>query len=255
MPRIAQPSANWRILMGKNRYKPSVSKSARSFLRSIGKNVEPGASILVVTEGVNTEPSYFEAIRSALAAPSVEFVTYGAGRGDPRALTDAAIKFRNARRKKARSNELSISQLEDFEQIWIVFDTDVLKPHKRDDGIAYAQSKGVHIAFSEPCFEYWLLLHSPSHYTTAQMIKCADVEPYLKKAYGWKGYDKNKAECRKLIPPIVTKENVRTAVNASRRVKKHHAGANTPFPANPSTDVDRIIETINQAVSKPNKFL
>lgn len=241
--------------MGKNKYKPSISKSASSFLRTIGKNVDPGAAILVVTEGVNTEPTYFEALRNAFASPSVELVPHGAGRGDPKKLTDAALEFRKNRRKDARDKKLSISQLEYFDQIWIVFDTDVLTPQKRNDGIAYAKSKGVKVAYSEPCFEYWLLLHSAAHYTTAQMQKCANVKPYLEKAFGWSGYDKNKAECKKLIPPLVTKENVRTAVEASRRVKEHHRGANTPFPANPSTDVELIIQTINEAVSKPNKFL
>ena len=107
--------------MGKNKYKPSVSKSAGSFLRTIGKNVEPGAAILVVTEGVNTEPTYFEALKNAFASPSVELVPHGAGRGDPKKLTDAALEFRKNRRKDARDKKLSISQLEDFDQIWIVF--------------------------------------------------------------------------------------------------------------------------------------
>lgn len=241
--------------MGKSKYKPSVSKSAGSFLRTLGKAVEPGSSILVVTEGVNTEPTYFEALKNAFVSPSVELVAHGAGRGDPEKLTDAALDFQKKRRKDARNKNLSISQLEDFDQIWIVFDTDVLAPAKRNAGIAYARSKGVRVAQSEPCFEYWLLLHSAAHYTTAQMPKCADVKPYLENAFGWKGYDKNKAECKRLIPPLLTKENVRTAVKSSKRVKEHHVGANTPFPANPSTDVELIIEAINKAVSKPNKFL
>lgn len=241
--------------MGKNKYKPSYSKSASSFLRTIGKDVEPGSSILVVTEGVNTEPTYFEAIRNTFASPSVELVSHGAGRGDPKTLTDAALDYRKARRKEARDKKLSISQLEDFDQIWIVFDTDVLTPKKRNDGIAYAKSKGVHVAYSEPCFEYWLLLHSKAHYTTAQMPKCADVKPYLKEAFGWTGYDKNKAKCKKLIPPLVTKDKVKAAVAATHKVRNYHQGANTAFPANPSTDVDRVVEAINKVVSKPNRFL
>tara|TARA_B100000614_G_C14537853_1_gene489095 strand:+ start:1255 stop:1797 length:543 start_codon:yes stop_codon:yes gene_type:complete len=148
-------------------------------------------------------------------------VPHGAGRGDPKKLTDAALAFQKKRRKEARDKKLSISQLEDFDQIWIVFDTDVLTPSKRNEGIAYAESKGVKVAYSEPCFEYWLLLHSAAHYTTAQMLKCVYVKPHLEQAFGWSGYDKNKAGCKKLIPPLVTKENVRTAVKACRRVKNY----------------------------------
>lgn len=241
--------------MGNKKYKPSVSKSASSFMRTMGKDVEPGSSILVVTEGVNTEPAYFEALKHAFASPSVELVPYGAGRGDPRSLTDAALAYQKKRRKDARDKKLSISQLEVFDEIWIVFDTDVLKPDKRNSGIAYAESKGIKIAYSEPCFEYWLLLHNAAAYTTAAMGTCADVKPYLEKAYGWSGYDKNKEESKKLIAPLVTKQSVKTAVKASQRVRRHHFDADTPFPANPSTEVDLVIEAINKAVSKPNKFL
>lgn len=224
-------------------------------MRTIGKDVEPGSSILVVTEGVNTEPTYFEAIKNAFASPSVELVPHGAGRGDPKTLTDAALAYQKKRRKEARDKKLSISQLEDFDQIWIVFDTDVLTPKKRTDGIAYAKSKGVKVAYSEPCFEYWLLLHRAESYTTAQMPKCADVAPYLEKAYGWKGYDKNKAHCKKLIPPLVSKDSIKVAVKSSQRVRDYHTDAGTLFPANPSTDVDLIIEAINKAVPKASKFL
>ena len=241
--------------MGKKKYKPSVGKSAKSFIRTIGKNVEPGSSILIVTEGVNTEPTYFDALKYAFASPSVELVAYGAGRGDPRSLADAALAYQKKRRKDARDKKLSISQLEDFDEIWIVFDTDVLKPDKRNDGIAYAKRKGLKVAYSQPCFEYWLLLHSAEAYTTAAISQCADVTPYLEKAYNWRGYDKNKEASKKLIAPLVTKENVKNAVEASQRVRRHHSDVSTPFPANPSTKVDLIIETINKSVSAPNKFL
>lgn len=241
--------------MAKNKYKRTANKSPRSFRRSIVNNTQPGSSILIVTEGDNTEPIYFDAIKKLFASRSIELVIHGAGRGDPKKLTEAALEIQQERRRKARKNELSMSQLEDFEQIWIVFDTDVLKPKKRVEGIEYAKSNGIKVAFSEPCFEYWLLLHSSDAYTTAPMKKCDDVKPFLKQAYGWTGYDKNKAECKRLILPLVSKDNVRTAVKASRRVRKHHEEANTPLPANPSTDVDLLIETINDAVAIPNKFL
>ncbi|MDG1242081.1 MAG: RloB family protein [Opitutae bacterium] len=239
--------------MAKDKYKRKAEKSARSFLRTIGRGASPGSSILVVTEGENTEPIYFEGIRKVFASSAIELVPYGAGRGDPRTLTEAAIRYRNKRRKQARNKELSISQLEDFDQIWIVFDTDVLTPERRDQGIAYAESKGVKVASSEPCFEYWLLLHSAEYYTTAPMPKCDDVKPYLKKAFGWLGYDKNKSQSQKLILPLVTKSNVAEAVRAAARVRKHHEAVDTPFPANPSTDVDLLINAINEAVAIANK--
>lgn len=241
--------------MAKRKYRRSASTAANSYTRSGAKGERPGSSILIVTEGVNTEPIYFEFIRRMFSSSTVELVSYGAGRGDPKSLADAALEVRKTRRRKARNKELSISQLEDFDEIWIVFDTDVLDAAKRSNGIAYARSQGIRIAYSEPCFEYWLLLHGKTSYTTAPMAKCADVEPYLQKAFGWSGYSKNMRECRRLIEPLVTKEEIRNAVDGAERCREHHDGAGTPFPANPSTDVDHLIRVINEAVPKANKVL
>ena len=129
----------------------------------------------------------------------------------------------------------------------------MLKPDKRNDGIAYAENQGVQVASSEPCFEYWLLLHSAKHYTTAPMQKCDDVKPYLKNAFGWEGYDKKKSESQKLIVPLVTKANVAAAAKAAARVREHHKAVGTPFPENPSTNVDLLINAINDAVAVANK--
>jgi len=85
------------------------------------------------------------------------------------------------------------------------------------------------------------------------MQKCDDVKPYLKSAFSWEGYDKNKSESQRLIVPLVTKPNVAAAVKAAARVRKHHEAVGAPFPANPSTDVDLLINAINEAVAVANK--
>jgi hypothetical protein len=227
-----------------------------SFRRRITNRVEPGSAILVVTEGVNTEPAYFQRIRERFAAPTVELVPHGAGRGDPRALADEALRLKKERKKKMRDRKLGINRLEDFDAIWIVFDTDVLQPQKLHDGIAYARSKGLHIAYSEPCFEFWLLLHQK--FTTASMAKCANVIPFLKEFLGWKNYSrdgKKKSEVLTFMESLVTKEQVKTAVAHAEQVRNYHEQGGTPFPANPSTDVDHLIQAIDEAVSPANKFL
>ncbi len=151
----------------------------------------------------------------------------------------------------AKNKELSITQLEDFDEIWIVFDTDVLTSDKRNGGITYAKSKGIKVAYSEPCFEFWLLLHGI--YTTALMPKCADVVPHLLKAFCWAGYAKNREETERQISPLVTKKCVAKALKNAERVRDHHLSAGTRFPANPSTDVDRLVHAINDAVAVANK--
>ncbi len=239
----------------KGSYRRKAATSARSFQRSKTESTAPGASILVVTEGVNTEEAYMDLIRERFAAPTVELVPHGEGKGDPRVLTDAALAIRESRRNTPKE-ELGINRLEDFDEIWIVFDTDVLTPDKRNDGIAYAKSKGVHIAPTEPCFEFWLLLHGK--YTTAPMAKCKDVIPHLKSTFGWKTYsrDGKKADkVKSMLQPLVEKPQLKQAVSHAKQVRTHHAEAASIYPANPSTEMDQLIEAINEAVSPANKFL
>jgi hypothetical protein len=238
------------------KYRRKAETNVQSFRRRVTTRGDAGAAILVVTEGVNTEPAYFERVRDRFAAPTVELVAHGAGRGDPRALADEALRLRAERKRTASDRSAGINRLADFDAIWIVFDTDVLKPDKLNDGIAYARAKGICIAHSEPCFEFWLLLHQ--HFTTACMAKCADVIPYLERFLGWKNYSrigKKHSEVEEMMKVIVTKEIVKQAVLHAERVRMHHEAGGSTFPPNPSTDVDQLIHAINTAISPANRFL
>jgi len=116
-----------------------------------------------------------------------------------------------------------------------------LSSDKRDNGIQYAKSKGIKIASSKPCFEYWLLLHGADSYTTAPMAKCENVKPYLKSAFGWSSYDKNKEETKKQVTPLVTKDNVATAIKVAKKgqILSRASGflvSSKPFHRGRSTD-------------------
>lgn len=238
------------------KYRKKADTDIRSFRRPSASRSDPGSAILIVTEGVNTEPAYFDRIKEQFAAPTVELVSHGAGRGDPRALADEALRLRENRRRRMRDRKLGIHRLADFDEIWIVFDTDVLTPQKRNDGMAYARSKGIHMAPSEPCFEFWLLLHR--HYTTAGMAKCENVIPFLQQHLGWESYSrdgKKKEEARAMMEELLDKAALQQAMTHAARGRQHHERAGTPSPANPSTEVDQLIHAINDAVSPANKFL
>jgi hypothetical protein len=238
------------------KYARKAATDARSFRRAPVFSEKAGSAILVVTEGENTEPAYFEWVQKRFAAPTLELVAHGAGRGDPTALVKEALCLCEERREKVRNGQLSINQAGDFDEIWIVFDTDVLKPDKRDSGIALAQRHGIKIAYSEPCFEFWLSLHAT--YTTAQMAECKDVIPHLAKPLGWKKYSregKRKTEVEAMMNPLVQKQIIQQAVKHAERVRQHHRDGGTPFPANPSTEVDLLIRSINDALGPANRFL
>lgn len=116
---------------------------------------------LVVSEGKETEPRYFEGVRAALGAANgrkVAIVVKGTGKHTLDLLDFAVEHCRYAP--------------ETFDHVWLVFDKDDFpaagfdamerKCAELSDG-----SRTFHVLWSNPCFELWPLLHL--RYTTALM--------------------------------------------------------------------------------------
>jgi hypothetical protein len=223
-------------------WRKNVSSDPRSFRRPKASR-PPAKAILIVTEGEVTEPTYFEVLRRKLSLLTVEVAIVPKGCGDPRRLAEYALDEAKKRKKLFISGKLGNAKAAKFDELWIVFDTDIPVEHGRlADGLAFAAAKGVQVAHSTPCFEYWLLLHRD--YTTAPMPKCADVIPRLSQVIG-QDYTKNANESKTLIPPLLNDSSLATARANAERVRKHHAEAGTVAPPNPSTEVDRLIDALD----------
>jgi len=237
--------------MGSNKYRKVIPTKPSSFQRERGIK-PPAKGILIATEGQVTEPVYFEEIKKRLALPTVELHIAGAGIGDPATLVDEALRQQKIRRKAARNGALGYAQVADFDEIWIVFDTDIpLQQGKLHPGLKYAKSREVHCAHSTPCFEYWLLLHLER--TTAPMATYDDVKPRLSEALSREfekkvRYEKDSETSKDIVRPLAEKHA--TAEAHSAWVRKYHEDGGTDFPYNPSTDVDRLIAAIREARSK-----
>jgi len=100
-------------------------------------------SILIVCEGENTEPSYFNQFR--LSSAKVKSVGEGYN----------TISLVN------RAFELS--QQGSFDQVWCVFDKDDFNEKDFNDAIQHAKSTNFGVAYSNQAFEYWLILHFNDH--------------------------------------------------------------------------------------------
>jgi len=226
--------------MSSRKWRKQLASEPASFHRRHGSK-PPGKAILIVTEGKVTERIYFEALKRKLALATVEISIVPGGFGDPRRLAEYALEEQAERVAQFKSGRLSFSKAAKFDEIWIVFDTDVPVQHGRyADGVAFAKSKKIKIADSTPCFEFWLLLHKT--YTTAPMPKCAEVIPRLSEALGRK-YAKDAEESKELIPPLL--DGLASAREGAKRVRAHHARSGTPHPANPSTAVDRLTDALD----------
>lgn len=99
--------------------------------------------ILIVCEGKNTEPSYFNQFRLSTAT------VYPVGEGyNTESLVERAIE---------------LSKKEKYDQVWCVFDKDSFPNKSFNAAIENAQRNGMKVAYSNQSFEYWLLLHFEDH--------------------------------------------------------------------------------------------
>jgi hypothetical protein len=126
----------------------------------LDRNIEkitPKVCIHVVCEGVNTEPEYFQRCVDYYGAGLVELIPVP-GAGVPFTLVNTAIELRKgliARKRK------SPNSFEACFKVWAVFDRD---DHPLvNESIALAKEHSIEVAFSDPCFEIWPLLHLVDH--------------------------------------------------------------------------------------------
>ncbi|MEU5278380.1 RloB family protein [Streptomyces asoensis] len=128
-----------------------------------------GKRILVVCGAEKTEKQYLEGLRDANRRANIA-IKIRVEPKDPMAVVDAAIRLRDADKDA-------------FDECWVVLDVDDfdIPPVER-----FAAEQGIRIAISNPCFEYWLLLHFCEH--NGNIPDYRRIEPILKKYV--ENYDK-----------------------------------------------------------------
>jgi len=102
-------------------------------------------------EGNNTEPQYYEALREKLKYK--DFILYIVSLKRDKSDTNSAPKyvFQKLKDKKSEYN------FKDTDEFWMIVDKDRWKLDKWVEKCK--QEKNFNIAISNPCFEFWLLLH------------------------------------------------------------------------------------------------
>jgi len=214
---------------------PATFKRERSRIQSSGK------AFLIVTEGGKTEPNYLKALRARLqlAATDVEIV-HPEGT-DPITLTNRAIELRDEQKNEAARNLMKVA----YDEVWVIFDLE--KPHDERRNLAkQAKSlkgaEGILFATSDPCFEFWLLLHEK--YTTAPFTDCNQVTRKLKRY--WKDYEKGQSPSKEFL------DKIPTAVTNAQLCREYHKTSGGD--GNPSTKVDFIVRSLNVATRPHFQF-
>jgi RloB-like protein len=202
-----------------------------SALRRGRPSRRPRECIHIVCEGTVTEPSYFGSLWQAIRLNTVEVEIAGEG-AEISKVIDAAIRRREERADEARNSP----RFAPFDEVWCVVDTE-----RRNDnaswerGVNRAASAGLKLAWSNPCFEYWLLLHFEK--LGRSFDGYAAIRPRVRQHI--KHYEKN-LDCFEQLAPRIA-----TAIEHSKQI--HRAQwQDTPkiIDRNPATDVHLLVEKL-----------
>lgn len=113
--------------------------------RPLGTEKSP-KKILIISEGVNTEPTYFKHFK----LPNIIIEPIGTGLSTTRLVEEAEGMLKNKYKNKK------------FDEIWLVFDKD--DNDDFEDAIKLAISKSYKVAYSNQAFEFWFILHFYDHH-------------------------------------------------------------------------------------------
>jgi len=120
-----------------------------------------------------------------------------------------------------------LSLMADYDEVWCVTDVDHYERQgeKITAALAAAKRAGINVAVSNPCFEFWLLLHHA--HCAAHCADCTAVERRLLKPLP--KYDKNNLRIDDFLP------GVHDAIARARKL---------PAGGNPSTNVWELVSAL-----------
>jgi hypothetical protein len=212
-------------------------------------------SFLIITEGKNTEPSYFEQFKLLNA----EIKAIGVG-DNTFSLVEKAIRIRNEENEKRINNGK-----ESFDFVWCVFDADPKPDNPQQltnfiNGIHLAEQNDIKVAYSNQAFEYWLILHFEDH--QGGVMPRTDyhdkINGYLKPLDCY--YDGKNSKMigadffERMLAVVRTRDNLKItrqdeAIRRAKRILTFHTDNGTsPDKAESSTTVFELVEALRKYI-------
>lgn len=211
--------------------KKKSDRSRGNYLKRKKANINIKPTFLIVCEGKNTEPSYFNQFR--LKTANIEIVGEGY---NTISLVNKTIELVAAKK---------------YDQVWCVFDKDDFKNDSFDNAITKAKSHGLRLAYSNQAFEYWILLHLNDH--QGGTIHRSDYNSMINKLLTLSSVTYN-GKTNKLISKelfdflLATDKNyhkrrIDLAISRAKKIIKQKEGL-TPAKQESSTTVYKLVEEI-----------
>ena len=190
-------------------------------------------TFLIATEGTQTEPNYFNALKAELEKSNrfnIDISVQGKGKS-----TTALVG--KVHRQIAFNNQ-------EYDRVWVVFDRDEFPDF--DEAIEQAAEHKINCAWSNESFELWLLLHfkEVSKHTSRKDL-CDLLEDAIRNELHKKDpnalYDYSKGDA-KIYEHVTTLGNEADAFTRAEALKNNFKGSeNAPSTENPCTHVDELV--------------
>ena len=186
---------------------------------------------LIVTEGVKTEPNYFESIRRTLPNHALELIVIkGAGANTLQVVEKA---------KELRDESSTL-----FDHVWAVFDRDSFPPKNFNTAIQQAKSWGIETAWTNEAFELWYLLHFQF---IQNGMSHEQYRPFLERELTQRmgqpfTYEKNRADMYDLLQKYGDEKR---AIEWAKQLENLFIGETDFANHNPCTKVHVLIDALN----------
>lgn len=181
-------------------------------------------TFLIICEGVNTEPDYFNAFR--LTSANVKAVGQGMG---TLALVQKAINIKEQEKLKGRT----------YNQNWVVFDKDDFPESDFNAAILLARQHDFEVAYSNQAFEFWFLLHFNLYQGALHRSRYEKMLSDLLKF----PYTKKSGVTTKMFNALFPKQQ--QAISHAKVIMKQFNG-NNPAQEESSTTVYQLVEELNK---------
>lgn len=212
---------------------------SRDSYRRREPQIEPRESLLLVCEGEKTEPMYFKFLRDRFRLASVEVEIDRESGSAPISVVDRAIELRDRRAGEATSSTV----LTEYDMVYCIIDVEAPVPHPSlDQAIDKARGNELVAILSNPCFEYWYLLHFEK---TAALMNSNEQLIRALKAHV-PSYTKGGSEIHELVFPN-TDDAIR---HATQIISEKMYGPNLKN-CNPSTHVHLVVKKLKELSVTP----
>ena len=216
--------------------KSDLDKSWMKARRDKPKKIQPGYH-LIITEGTETEPAYFGAMKDIINSTYAERIQIGVhGAGD-----NTLSLFQKAKK-------MATSSANGYKHVWVVYDTDDFPAdhiNKTAELCVSESSEEItyHAIWSNQCIELWFLLHFSFMQSDLHRISYWPKLTETLNALGYSAYEKNRADMYRILLPFMD-----TAIANAEKLERINKGK-LPSASSPGTKVYELIKKLKPYLS------